>query len=94
MDRLKSISLLAKIKEEATIAPPGILPKGKSMDSFLGHTVINLSDVNLSEDQVSALQKGLTFCPTPGPPNKSKIWLDFKDFYRRNSTMEIPQWKF
>ena len=55
------------------------------MESLIGHTVINLSDESLSEAQVSALEKGLTFCPTPGPPNKSQIWLDFKDFYRRLS---------
>ena len=70
--------ILDHIKEEGKIAPPGILPKGKCMDSLVGHTVINLSDLNLSESQVSALEKGLTFCPTPGPPNKAKIWMDFK----------------
>ena len=52
------------------------------MDSLPGHTVINLSDLNLSESQVSALEIGLTFCPTPGPPNKAKIWMDFKEFHR------------
>ena len=53
------------------------------MDSHIGHTVINLSDITLTESQVQALQKGLTFCPTPGPPNKAKIWTDFKEFHRR-----------
>ena len=53
------------------------------MDSYIGHTVVNLSDIQLTPDQYSALEKGLTFCPTPGPPDKSKIWSDFKDFYRR-----------
>ena len=78
--------ILDQIKEEAKIAPPpppGILPKGKCMDSLVGHTVINLSDLNLSESQVTALEKRLTFCPTPGPPNKAKIWMDFKEFHRR-----------
>ena len=76
--------ILYHIKEEAKIAPPpGILPKGKTMDSLVGHTVINLSDITLSESQVLALEKGLTFCPTPGPPNKAKIWTDFKEFHRR-----------
>ena len=72
--------ILNQIKEEA---PPGILPKGKTMDSLVGHTVINLSDITLTENQVSALEKGLTFCPTPGPPNKAKIWTDFKEFHSR-----------
>ena len=74
---------LDSIKEQAKIAPPGILPKGKSMDSHIGHTVINLSDTTLTKAQVSALEKGLTFCPTPGPPNKAQIWTDFKEFHRR-----------
>ena len=73
--------ILNQIKEEAKIAPPGILPKGKSMDSHIGHTVINLSDTTLTKAQISALEKGLAFCPTPGPPNKSQIWTDFKEFY-------------
>ena len=53
------------------------------MDSLVAHTAINLSDITLSESQVLALEKGLTFCPTPGPPNNSKIWTDFKEFHRR-----------
>ena len=38
--------------------------------------------VTLSKAQV---RKGLTFCPTPGPPNKAQIWLDFKEFHHRLS---------
>ena len=53
------------------------------MDNYIGHTVINLSDLELSPEQTTALEKGLTFCPTPGPPSKSKIWTDFKEFHRR-----------
>ena len=53
-------NVLMRIKEDATIAPPGILPKWKSMDSYIGHTVINLSDHTLTDAQVSALEKGLT----------------------------------
>ena len=76
-------NILKRIKEEAITVPPGILPKGKTMDSYIGHTVINLSDTTLTEAQVSALENGLTFCPTPGPPNKSLIWTDFKEFHIR-----------
>ena len=77
--------ILNRVKEEAKIAPPGLLQKGKTMESLIGHTVINLSDETLSKAQVGALEKGLTFCPTPGPPNKAQIWLDFKEFHRRLS---------
>ena len=57
------------------------------MDSLIGHTVINMSDITLTEAQVSALEKGLTltFCPKPLPPNKAKIWMNCKEFYRRLS---------
>ena len=75
--------ILKQVKEEVKIAPPGFLQKGKTMESLSGHTVINLSDETLSKAQVSALEKGLTFCLTPGPPNKAQIWLDFKEFHRR-----------
>ena len=83
MERINYLGILDKIKEEAKLAPPGILPKGKSMDNYIGHTVINLSDVTLTTTQKQVLEKGLTFCPTPGPPDKSKIWTDFKEFHRR-----------
>jgi hypothetical protein len=42
----------------------------------------------------------LTFCPTPGRPDYSEIWLDFKEFHRKlelkkyfkdNPTDEIPR---
>ena len=75
--------LLAQIKQEALNSQPGILPPGRSMRNLIGHTVINISDTNLTKPQTEALQKGLTFCPSPGPPNKSLIWTDFKDFHRR-----------
>ena len=34
--------ILNQIKEEAQTAPPGILPKGKTMDSLVGHTCLTL----------------------------------------------------
>ena len=43
MERIKYLEILDNIKEEAKTAPPGILPQGKSMDNYIGHTVINLS---------------------------------------------------
>ena len=53
------------------------------MQSLIGYTVVNISKVHLTKHQVEALGKGLTFCPTPEPANKSTIWSDFKDFHRR-----------
>ena len=76
-------SIIEQIKLDAQNYKPGILPPGKNSESLIGHTVINISDTTLTEAQTSALEKGLTFCPTPGPPNKGQIWNDFKDFHRR-----------
>ena len=35
--------ILDQIKEDSQSFPPGILPSGKTMDSLIGHTVINIS---------------------------------------------------
>ena len=71
------------LRLEAQSAKPGILPPNTTFESYIGHTVINISNIDLTETQVRALEKGLTFCPTPEPPDKSQIWLDFKEFHRR-----------
>ena len=58
-------------------------------ESYIGHTDINLSNTILDEHQTKALEKGLTFCPTPGPRDKSQIWSDFKEFHRRLELVEF-----
>ena len=78
-----SKAILDQIKLKSQNYPAGILPPGKSLDSLIGHTVINISDIDLTTPQIEALQKGLTFCPTPGSPKKSLIWNDFQAFHRR-----------
>ena len=80
---------LNTLRSEAKQARPGILPKDTRFESYIGHTVINLSNTELTEPQLKALEKGLTFCPTPGAPDKSQIWLDFKEFHRRLELMEF-----
>ena len=75
---------LENIKEQAKTFPPGILRPGQNFDSHIGHTVINLSNVTLTEPQVKVLEKGLTFCPTPHyTPDLSNIWSDIKEFQRK-----------
>ena len=72
------------IKDQAKTFPPGILRPGQSLDSQIGHTVINLSDITLSEAQTKVLEKGLTFCPSPRhEPDISKIWDDIKELQRK-----------
>ena len=77
------------LRFEAKSAQPGILPKDSQYDSYIGHTVINISNTTLTEHQIKALEKGLTFCPTPGKTDKSQIWLDFKESHRRLELMEF-----
>ena len=75
---------LESIKGQAKIFPPGILRPGQSVESHIGHTVINLSDITLSEQQTTELEKGLPFCPTPQyQPDLSKIWSDLREFQRK-----------
>ena len=89
MSSIEDKSILDALKQEAKSSQPGILPKNTRFESYIGHTVINISNTVLDEEQVKALEKGLTFCPTPGPPDKSQIWLDFKEFRRRLELMEF-----
>lgn len=45
--------------------------------------VVNLSDVSLSEAQISLLSKGLKFCPTPGEPDMAEMRRDLDNFHRK-----------
>ena len=77
---------MANLKEQIELAsinaPPGILPTGTKFDIYIGQNVIDLSKVALTEHQVTALEKGLTFCPTPGAPDKSQIRNSIEDLSR------------
>jgi hypothetical protein len=90
------------IKQNTIDYDPGILKKEdqEKFRNLIGKIVINLSDVEISTEQEKVLEKGLTFCPSPGRPDYSQIWLDFKGFHRKlelkkffsdNPTDEIPQ---
>jgi hypothetical protein len=92
---------LQTIKQNALEFPPGILKKEdqSKFENLVGKIVINLSDLDITKEQEKVLEKGLTFCPTPGRPDYSEIWLDFKEFHRKlelkkffkdNPTEEIP----
>ena len=59
--------------ELASKSDPPDPPPGTKFESYIGKNVTNLSNVQFSEHKISTLEKGLTFCPTPGPLDKSKI---------------------
>ena len=46
-------------------------------------TVINLSNVQLTEDETLLLSRGLTFCPTPRHIDWTQVKADINDFSRR-----------
>ena len=46
-------------------------------------SVINLSDYRLSRDELSLLDRGLNFCPTPGEPHLGDLRRDLDCFHRR-----------
>ena len=50
--------------------------------------VVNLSDVTLSISDYSLLAKGLSFCPTPPPPNIQTSLLEIENFHRRLRLVE------
>ncbi len=43
---------------------------------------MNLSDTELQPHQISLLEKGLTFCPTPGEPDMADLKRDLDTFHR------------
>jgi hypothetical protein len=47
------------------------------------NTVINLSNQNLTPNDITTLNKGLTFAPTPGEPDMGAIAHDLESFFRR-----------
>ena len=89
MSSIENTEFLTNLRNEAKEAQPGILPKDTMFESYIGHKVINLSNTPLNQHQIKALEKGLTVCPAPGQPEKSQIWLDFKEFHRRLELMEF-----
>ena len=46
-------------------------------------SVINLSNVTLTNNETQLLAKGLTFCPKPGLINWTEVSADFDEFARR-----------
>ena len=50
---------------------------------FCSDTVFNLSNKVLSQMEISVLQKGLGFVPTPNMINESDLRRDFNEFSRK-----------
>ena len=57
-------------------------------------TVLNLSDIVLTDDQQSVLAKGLNFCPTPREPDPGQYKIDLDSLHRRlrlRSKFHVPE---
>jgi hypothetical protein len=46
-------------------------------------SIVNLSNFILNRDHISILNRGLKFCPTPGPPNVGELREDLDRFHKR-----------
>ena len=46
-------------------------------------TVLNLSKIELTKDQLAVLSKGLNFCPTPDEPDPGQYKIDLDSLHRR-----------
>ena len=55
----------------------------KNNTSYLGNRVVNLSNYQLNKAQISLLEKGITFAPTPGDADIAEIHLEVNRFIRR-----------
>ena len=55
--------ILENIKRDAKSFKPGILPPVKNFESLIGYTVINISESELTKNQVSALRRALPSVP-------------------------------
>ena len=51
-------------------------------------TVINLSRIHLSKDEVNLLSRGLSFCPTPRRANKEEILDNLEGYFRHLNLKE------
>ena len=54
----------------------------RSTGHFVGENVFVIGDVILTSDEISVLEKGLGFCPTPYKINKYELEQDFQEFSR------------
>ena len=57
--------------------------KKKSNHNYVKGTVVNISDVALSEDEKTLLSRGLSFCPRPSKIERFRLIDDIKQFSRR-----------
>ena len=60
-----------------------ILPENKIMQSYAHGSVVNISNYDLSQLEISALSKTLKFCPTPPKTELSLIMDDIDEFIRK-----------
>ncbi len=45
--------------------------------------VLNLSDLQLTYNQISIISRGLSFCPTPGEPDMGQVFLDLQRLFKK-----------
>ncbi len=48
-----------------------------------GNLVLNMSDLQLTDNQISIISRGLSFCPTPGEPDMGQVFLDLERLFKK-----------
>ena len=62
-------------------------------DEFDPSTMINISNVPLSEDEIKLLSRGFSFFPKPSQIDQFQLREDVKQFFRRLRLREFFYWK-
>ena len=79
----KLITDYYRIAENTTmIQRKGILRPDQDMGNYVGQSVINLSDYNLSQKEIEILSKGLNYCPKPKEVEMHKIIASCERLFR------------
>lgn len=72
------------------LAPlPVTSPRSTNANQILTRNVMNLSSITLSQTQLSALSKGLNFCPATGGFNEFQLFKDLDNFARNMRLREF-----
>ena len=71
-----------QIKLVAKTLPKGMLQSSKEtqLQKQIGHVVVNLTDLNFTDNEIELLNKGLSFSPSPKTHSVPQLWLDFKRY--------------
>ncbi len=51
--------------------------------------VLNMSELQLTDKQISIISRGLSFCPTPGEPDMGQVFVDLERLFKKHEIKSI-----